>query len=354
MTRAIKLAARAEGGTSPNPMVGAVIVKSGRIIAEDYHRQAGAPHAEALALKKAGDRAAGSTIFVSLEPCSHTDKRTPPCADAIIKAGPERVVVAMQDPNPRVSGRGIKKLRDAGIDVSMGVLEEKARSLNEAYIKHITTGRPFVTLKTAMTLDGKIATPTGQSKWITGEKARQLVHRKRSSVDALLTAIGTVKADDPELTARVRGGRSPVRVVIDPGLEIHPNARVLKTPPETIIVTRTKNVKANKLEKSGIKVILYEAELELDWLMRILGGLGITSVLVEGGSALNAYALNERVVDRVMFFIAPKIIGGSGSYTAVGGEIFQRLENAYGIKDMKVRRLGDDILIEGRVEYSQL
>jgi len=347
MKRALGLAKRAAGHTSPNPMVGAILVKGGRIIAEDYHRKPGTPHAEALAIEKAGASAKGATLYVSLEPCSHTEKRTPPCADAIIRARIKRVVAAMADPNPKVAGSGIRKLREAGVEVAVGLLEEEARKLNEAYIKFITTGRPFVILKTAMTLDGKIATPTGQSKWITGEKSRRLVHRLRGSVDAILTAVGTVRADDPELTARVRGAKSPIRVVIDPNLKSPLNSKVFKSPPETILVTSAKNGKLIKLIKSGIKVITYKGKLELNRLMGELASMGITSVLIEGGSSLNSHALMEGVVDKVMYFIAPKIIGGARSYPAVGGSAFKPLEEALMLRDVRVRRVGDDILVEG-------
>lgn len=351
MELALRLARRAQGKTSPNPMVGAVLVGDGRILSGDYHRRPGAPHAEALALASAGQAARGATLYVTLEPCCHKDKRTPPCTEAIMASGVRRVVAAMLDPNPRVSGKGAALLRSAGIQVDVGVLEAKARALNEAYVKYMTTGRPLVVLKTAMTLDGKIATPEGQSRWITGELARKLVHKLRSRSDAVLTAIGTVKADNPELTARIRGGKDPLRVVIDPELEIPANARLLQTPPETLIVTRIRNKKAIKLEKSGIKMIYIKGKLKLNWLMKRLAGMGIMSVLIEGGSSLNAHALNEKIVDRVMFFIAPKIIGGKESYPAVGGGFFKKLESAYRIEDLKVRRVGQDILVEGRVIY---
>jgi diaminohydroxyphosphoribosylaminopyrimidine deaminase / 5-amino-6-(5-phosphoribosylamino)uracil reductase len=349
MNRTLALASRARGRTSPNPLVGAVIVKDGRIIAEGYHRKPNTPHAEALALLDAGEDARSSTLYINLEPCCHTEKRTPPCSRAIIKAGIKRVVVAMQDPNPKVSGRGIQELERAGVEISIGVLEEKAKRLNESYIKYITTKRPFVTLKVAMTLDGKIATPEGQSKWITGKEARCLVHRLRNGTDAVLTAIGTVKADDPELTARIRGGRDPLRVVIDPHLRMPLNARVLKAPPETIIVAREKESgdKIKHLENTGVKFIFFKEKLDLFWLMERLGEMEITSVLVEGGSSLNAHALNEGIVDKVMFFIAPKIIGGRDSYPPVGGKTFKKLEEAYSLRDMRVRRLGDDLLVEG-------
>lgn len=351
MKRALRLAKR--GRTSPNPMVGAVLVKGGRIIAEDFHRRAGTPHAEALVLNKAGKNSRGATLYVTLEPCCHTDKRTPPCTRAIMDSGLRKVVAAMYDPNPRVSGRGAAALERAGIAVSVGLLEKEAASLNEAYVKFITTGRPFVILKTAMTLDGKIATPEGQSRWITGQKARRLVHRVRGSVDAILTAIGTVRADNPELTVRTGGhgpySDRPLRVVIDPALDIPPDSKILKVPPRTVIITNTADDKAKKLQKSGIEVIHVKGKLELNRLMQRLAGMGVMSVLIEGGSSLNAHALEEGVVDRVMFFIAPKIIGGRDSFTAVGGRSFRRLEDACLLRDVRVKRVGPDVLIEGYV-----
>ena len=403
--RTLRLAAKAHGMTSPNPMVGAVLIKSGRILSEDFHRKAGTPHAEALAIAKAGDKARGSTLYVSLEPCCHTEKRTPPCTKAIISAGIKEVVIAMKDPNPHVAGMGIAELQRAGIEVRSGILEDRAQRLNEAYIKYITTGKPFVILKIAMTLDGKIATPEGQSQWITGEKARKLVHRLRSSVDAVMTAIGTVKSDDPQLTARFRGSKNPTRIVIDPNLEIPLNANVLKMPPETIIVTRGIDDKAvglkedieisnppirpilkgaesispllksppsippllkggkggllkssfeeklNHLTQSGIKFIEFQEKLDLQWLMEQLGKRHFTSLLIEGGSSLNAHALEDGIVDKVMLFIAPKIIGGKDSYPAVGGRTFRRLEEAYRLKNIGIKRIGDDLLIEGYVQY---
>jgi diaminohydroxyphosphoribosylaminopyrimidine deaminase/5-amino-6-(5-phosphoribosylamino)uracil reductase len=345
-----RLALRAQGKTSPNPMVGAVLIKNGRILSEDFHRRAGTPHAEALAIAKAGDSVRGATLYVNLEPCCHTEKRTPPCTKEIIRAGIKKVIIAMNDPNPKVSGMGIAELEGAGIEVRSGILEDQARKLNESYIKYITTRRPFVVLKIAMTLDGKIATPEGESKWITGDKARKHAHRLRSSVDAVLTAIGTVKADDPQLTARFRGSKNPVRVIIDPNLEIHTDAKILQMPPQTIIVTKSPAGRTAALEKSGVQIIYFEEKLDLQWLMEKLGKLHITSVLIEGGSSLNAHALEDGIVDKVMVFIAPKIIGGKDSYPAVGGKTFRRLEEAYRLGDMKIRRIGDDFLIEGYLQ----
>ncbi len=374
MKRALKLAAKARGITSPNPMVGAVIVKNNRIIAEDYHKKPGELHAEALAILHAKEKAKGSTLYVTLEPCCHLDKRTPPCTKAIINAGIKKVFIAMKDPNPKVSGRGIEELRKHGVEVVDGLQEREAQRLNEAYCKYITAGRPFVILKVAMTLDGKIATPEGQSKWITGKSARELVHRMRCNVDAVLTAIGTVKADNPELTARHRkGAKSPVRIIIDPHLETPLDYKVFNTPPETLVVTKkfgtitgnppipplvkrgkggfAKKEKVKALSDKGIKIIAYEgARVDLRWLMRILGAMGITSLMIEGGSSLNAYALQDGIVDKVAFFIAPKIMGGKDSIPAVGGEVFRRLEDAYRVHDLKIKRTGDDLMIEGYLQ----
>jgi diaminohydroxyphosphoribosylaminopyrimidine deaminase/5-amino-6-(5-phosphoribosylamino)uracil reductase len=361
MKKALALAARARGMTSPNPMVGAVLVKNGKVIAEGYHKKAGTPHAEVIAIDSAGHRAKGSTLYVSLEPCCHKEKRTPPCTRKIISCGIKKVVIAMKDPNPRVSGKGMEELEAAGVKVVSGVLEEKAAELNEFYIKHITTGMPFVVLKVAMTLDGKIATPEGESKWITGEKARAAVHALRGSVDAILTAIGTIKADNPQLTCRTEEDQNPARVIIDPSLEVRPDSNVLCIPPATIIVMRRAEetdtaARSEILERKrvllhrGAQIMEYSGDkVDMKWLMKELGGVGIISVLVEGGSSLNSYCLESGVVDKVMFFIAPKIIGGKSSFPAVGGRSFRRLEEAYRIHDITVRRVGEDILVEGYI-----
>lgn len=359
MAKALALAARARGETSPNPMVGAVLVKKGKIIAEGYHKKAGTPHAEVIALDNAGERAKDATLYVNLEPCCHKDKRTPPCTRKIIASGIKKVVVAMKDPNPKVSGKGIAELEATGIRVVSGVLEEKAARLNEFYAKHITTGMPFVVLKVAMTLDGKIATPEGESKWVTGEKARAAVHVLRGSVDAILTAIGTVKADNPSLTCRTGEDRSPVRVIIDPGLEVRPDSNILCIPPETIIVTRrsegnkhgseTGGKKATLLRKGARIIEYYGEKVDMKWLLKELGGMGITSLMVEGGSSLNSYCLESGIVDKVMFFVAPKIIGGRNSFPAVGGRTFRKLDEAFRVEDLTVKRIGEDVLIEGYI-----
>ncbi len=350
MKRALILAAKARHMTSPNPMVGALITKYGRILSEDFHKKPGTLHAEVLAIEKAGKDAQGSTLYINLEPCCHSEKRTPPCTKAIIKSGIREVVIGMIDPNPKVSGKGILELHQAGIKVRLGVLEDKAKRLNEAYTKYITTGKPFVILKIAMTLDGKIATPEGQSQWITSEKARRLVHRLRSSVDAIITAIGTIRTDNPELTARIKGGKKPRRIIIDPNLKIPLNAKVLQVPPETILITRVENNKSNTIENSGVKILYFKNKLDLNWLMERIGEKEISSALIEGGSSLNAHALEDGIVDKVVVFIAPKIIGGRESFPAVGGKSFKRLEEAYRLRDVITRQIGEDILIEGYIE----
>lgn len=352
MQRALRLARRARGRTNPNPMVGAVIAKQKKIIGEGYHKRPGTGHAEVIAIDAASSGVKGSILYVTLEPCCHRDKRTPPCTDKIISSGVSRVVIAMQDPNPKVSGRGIAELRNAGITVDVGVLEKSARQLNEAYAKHVATGMPLVILKTAMTLDGKIATPGGESKWITGEPARRMVHRLRGSVDAIITAIGTVRADNPQMTCR-SGGRSPLRVVVDPELRIDPKARILQTPPCTIIVTQKNSpstAKESALIGSGAEILYYESKrTDLTWLLRELGKRNVMSVLVEGGASLNASFLDAGIVDKVMFFIAPKIMGGRESVPVVGGRNARKLSDALKLERTKFRRIGDDFLIEGYI-----
>jgi diaminohydroxyphosphoribosylaminopyrimidine deaminase/5-amino-6-(5-phosphoribosylamino)uracil reductase len=347
MKKCLSLARRASGRTSPNPMVGALLIKDNEIIAKDYHRKSGAPHAEALVLKEAGDRAKGASLFVTLEPCCHTNKRTPPCTDAVIASQPKNVFIAMLDPNPMVSGKGIERLRAAGINVETGILEKEAKRLNEAYIKYITTKRPFVTLKIAMTLDGKIATPDGESKWITCEESRKFTHRLRSKNDGLLSAVGTVIADNPSFTARIRGGVNPLRIIIDPDLKTPDGFNVLKTPPQTIIVCKDGNPRSYHLINNGIEILTYKDKLDLNWLMYELGKRQIMSLMIEGGQSLAGHALEETIVDKVICFIAPKIIRGKESFPAVGGNTFRNINEAHQLKDTTVRNIGCDVLIEG-------
>lgn len=357
MRMALRLAEKARGRTSPNPMVGAVIVKNGRVIASGYHRKAGEPHAEANALMRAGSSAKGSTLYVTLEPCSHTNKRTPPCCPLVVEKGIKRVVVAMIDPNPDVSGDGIMRLRKEGIQVTTGVLEAEAKKLNEAFVKHVSSHMPFVTLKLAQTLDGKIATSSGESKWITGEQARKEGHKLRDSHDAILVGINTILSDDPSLTTRVPGGKDPVRVIVDSSLRIPLNARVLtrKSPARTILATLSGSTrKIGKLRKSGAEVIRARSKngrVDLRDLMRKLGRMGIMSILIEGGSEVNASALKAGIVDKVVLFVAPMLMTGSDSICSVGGSSPLRLAHAVKLRDLSCNKVGDDLMIEGYVRY---
>ncbi|MCL6480003.1 MAG: bifunctional diaminohydroxyphosphoribosylaminopyrimidine deaminase/5-amino-6-(5-phosphoribosylamino)uracil reductase RibD, partial [Peptococcaceae bacterium] len=311
MQMALDLARQALGRTSPNPMVGAVLVKDGRVIGQGYHTRPGTPHAEIHALREAGERAAGATLYVTLEPCCHQG-RTGPCTEAILAAGVKRVVAAMTDPNPLVSGRGLERLRRAGIEVTVGVMEEEARRLNEVFIKYITTRRPFVVLKTAMSLDGKIATRSGESQWITGPQARLAVHRLRDRYDAVLVGINTVLKDNPSLTTRIpqEDGRDPVRVIVDSLARTPPEARVItqQSSAPTIIAVTEKAPAQNlrRLERAGAQIVVVPGNgprVDLAGLMAELGRREITSVLVEGGGEIHASFLEARLVDKVIWFI---------------------------------------------------
>jgi diaminohydroxyphosphoribosylaminopyrimidine deaminase / 5-amino-6-(5-phosphoribosylamino)uracil reductase len=356
MAMALRLAAKARGRTSPNPMVGAVVVKGGRVIASGYHHRAGEPHAEAIALRKAGPAARGATLYVSLEPCSHTNKRTPPCSPLVITSGVKRVVVAMIDPNPRVSGGGVAAIRKAGIAVATGVLESEARKLNEAFIRHVTVGLPFVTMKIAQTLDGRIATAAGESKWITGPEARREGHRLRDRNDAILVGIDTVLKDDPSLTARVPGGRDPVRVVLDSRLRIPLTAKVVaQSPPARTIIATTAEAppaKIRKLHAAGAEVLVVRSSrgrVDLKDLMRKLARRDILSVLVEGGSEVHASALKAGIVDKVVLFIAPLLMTGRDSLCSIGGPSPVKLAHALRLHDVRSRTVGQDLMVEGYV-----
>jgi diaminohydroxyphosphoribosylaminopyrimidine deaminase/5-amino-6-(5-phosphoribosylamino)uracil reductase len=358
MKTALELAARARGRTSPNPMVGACVVRDGKIAGCGFHRRAGTPHAEVHALRDAGEQARGATLYVNLEPCCHHG-RTGPCTEAVIQAGIARVVVAMADPNPLVASKGIRALQDAGIEVTLGVLEDEARELNEVFIKYITTGLPFVVAKAAVSLDGKIATRTGRSKWITGEAARAYGHRLRDWYDAIMVGIGTVLADDPSLTTRLPGGggRDPVRVIVDSQARTPLKARVLTQPSgaATLIATTAgaSPARVELLRQAGAKVLVAGAgpRVDLAGLLKILVQEGITSVLIEGGAAIHGSALAERIVDKAAWFIAPIIIGGRDAPGAVGGEGVNDPSEAAELERLKISRLGPDICVEGYLKY---
>ena len=352
MKAALRLAAKGRGCVSPNPMVGAIIVRDGQIAGRGYHKKAGLLHAEINALEEAGEAAKGATLYVNLEPCNHHGK-TLPCTDKIIEAGVSKVVIAIEDPNPLNSGEGSRRLKSAGIKVKTGILESEARQLNEVFIKFIKTGEPFVIAKIAMSLDGKIATRTGESKWITGIKARKYVQKLRSEADALLVGINTIIKDDPEL--KVRNGKDkekPVRIVLDSQARIPLEARILSGKPKTIIVT-TKYAtisKVNELKEAGAEVLIAGergGKIDLKKLIKKLGELGVTSLLLEGGGEVLSSALSARIVDKALFFIAPKIIGGRDAPTTVGGEGVKSINEAVPLKRIKVRRFGGDVLIEG-------
>ncbi len=357
MRLALNLAKEAEGRTSPNPLVGAVIVKEAEIVGTGYHHYAGGAHAEINALKEAGEQAIDATIYINLEPCSHYGK-TPPCADALIKARVKKVIIAMEDPNPQVVGRGISKLKEAGIEVKLGVLEEEAKRLNEVFIKQIATQSPFVILKNAITLDGRVATKSGDSKWISGVESRQLVHKLRDRVDGILVGIGTVLADNPQLTTRLEnGGRDPIRVILDSQLKISLDAQVItqKSKAKTIVATTVASdpIKQEQLKEKGVKIIVAGngKRVEIPLLLKKLFALGITSLLVEGGSAVNTSFFEEKLVDKYYTFIAPKLIGGVNAVPVIGGLGVDKISEGVEISNKEVKLLGDDILVIGYPKY---
>lgn len=354
MRRALALAAKGRGRTSPNPLVGAVIVQGNGIVGEGYHQKAGEAHAEVHALNQAGDLARGATLYVTLEPCCHWG-RTPPCTDAVIRAGIANVFVAMADTNPRVAGNGIRQLEESGLRVQVGLCEEEARRLNEIYIKYITTKRPFVILKSAISLDGKIATASGESQWITSQASRQKGHQIRDQVDGILVGVGTVLRDDPALTTRVpnRRGKDPIRIVLDSRGRTPSTAKIFNPNSEAgVIIAATERAPIENianLKAAGAEVLVMEEEgrVCMVTLMRELGCREITSVLIEGGGEINASALKAGIVDKVAFFLAPKLIGGKNAPGPIGGEGVQNLSEIYELNNLTVTPINGDFLIEG-------
>lgn len=355
MADALALAQRAAGRTSPNPLVGAVVVAGGQVVGRGFHARAGEPHAEIVALRSSGGRARGGTLYVTLEPCDHAG-RTGPCTEALLAAGVRRVVVAMVDPDAQVAGRGIARLREAGVAVEVGLMEEEARRVNAFYVKHRRTGLPFVTLKWAASLDGKIAARRGTATAITGEAARRYAHELRNVYDAVLVGVGTVLADDPRLTCRLPGGdgRQPLRVVLDSRLRTPLEARVVAGADEapTLIATTAAAPpdRAEALRQAGVEVLVQEdagGSVDLRGLLEALGRRGVLSVLVEGGGTTNASALAAGVVDRVIALIAPGLIGGARAPTPVDGDGLSDVANVMRLSDVQVRRLDEDVAIEG-------
>lgn len=357
MRRALRLARKAIGWTSPNPPVGAVIVKGNSLIAEGYHEGAGKPHAEAVALAKAGEKAEGATLYVTLEPCDHYG-RTPPCTQAIIAAKVQRVVVGTVDPNPIVNGRGIARLKAAGIEVTVGVLEEEAKELIAPFAKFITQRIPFITLKLAMSADGKIATRTRESKWLTGELARRYAHKLRHEHDAVMVGVGTVLTDDPQLNVRLVKGKvkQPIRVVVDSQARTPPTAKVIRsadTPCIIAVTEKAPNERVEALRRAGAEVWQLPSDsngqVDLRELLKQLAERDIVSVLVEGGSELSGSFVKQGLVDRVILFIAPLLIGGRNAVPAIGGEGVDKLTDALRLTKIRLRRLGEDLVLEAKV-----
>lgn len=362
MREAIRQARKGLGRTSPNPPVGCVIVRGGVIVSRGYHREAGGPHAEVDALRNLHGRARkGDTLYVTLEPCNHHG-RTPPCTEAILTSGIRRVVVGARDPNPRVVGGGIRYLEEKGLEVTSGVLEPECLRLIESFRKHSLTGLPFVAAKSALTLDGWTATSTGHSKWITGERARAQVHRMRGMADAVMVGVGTVLADDPSLTVRLKGwgGRNPLRVVVDTHLRIDPSASVLKgcERAPTLIVSG-ESVSAERrsmLEKPGIATMVCpetNGKVDLAVMLRRLGEMSVTSVLLEGGSTLMGAMIREKRIDKFYLFHAPKILGGGDGIPMASGPGTTKIDQCVRLKHVHSRWFGEDLLIEGYPEYGE-
>lgn len=357
MALALRLAAKGRGRTSPNPMVGAIVVAGNRIVGQGYHRRAGGPHAEIIALQSAGPRSKRATLYVTLEPCCHTNKRTPPCVPLVAAAGLHRVVVAMADPNPKVSGQGIRALRQTGLDVAVGCRRDEAEQLNEAYRHWIRTGLPFVTLKAAMTMDGKIATAGGESQWITGNQARRAAHRLRGRMDAILVGVETVRRDDPQLTVRLgrgaaadRRSRQPLRVILDSRLRVPLKAKVLGSGTAIATTAQAPARKIQQVQAKGAQVWVLPArngQVSLRACLAELGKRGITSVLIEGGSEVNASAVRSGLVNRVVLFIAPTLLGGQDAKGIIGGLAPKRLAQALPLNDIRIQPLGKDVLVEG-------
>lgn len=355
MREALRLARNGEGRTSPNPLVGAVVVCEGRIVGAGWHRKAGTPHAEVHALHMAGELAQGATVYVTLEPCSHYG-RTGPCAKALVEAGVKRVVIAMKDPNPLVAGKGIAILKEAGIDVACGLLEAEAIALNEVFLKWITTKIPFIVMKTAMTLDGKIASHTGKSRWITNETSRLYTHHMRDIYDSILVGIGTVLVDNPSLTTRLPDGtgKNPIRIIVDSRARTPLQANVVTDHQADTIIAVTDAAPAERttaLKAAGAEVICinHGERVDMKKLLQLLGERNISSILVEGGGTINFSLLQAGLIDKVYAFIAPKLLGGKASLTPVAGEGFDEPAEAVTLKNITMKTLDGDILLSGLI-----
>ena len=346
MEMALKLAEKAKGMTSPNPMVGCIIVKRGRVVGKGYHKKAGTEHAEVLALQEAGKKSLNSTMYVTLEPCSHWGK-TPPCTDTICQAGVREVIIGMKDPNPMVDG--FRELKFRGLKTKIGILEEECEKLNEHWISYIKTKKPFVFIKVAMSADGKIATNSGDSRWITSKEARTLVHQWRTEVDAVMVGLNTVLRDNPELTPRLFKGKDPYKIVVDSKLKIPSKCNLMKNPSKLIVAATTSAPKKSveDLKSKGVAVVQTKPKagmVDLKDLMKQLGEMGIVSIMIEGGSELNSTAIKEKLVDKICMFTAPKLVGsGKG---AIGDLGIKKIDKAINLKNPKMSKVGKDMLIE--------
>jgi len=357
MQLALEIAIKGIGNVNPNPLVGAVIVKDGEIIGKGYHEKYGELHAERNALANCITSKHGATMYVTLEPCCHYGK-TPPCTNAIIESGISKVIIGTLDPNEKMAEKGVERLRKAGIEVVVGVLEGQCKSINEVFFHYITQKTPFVVMKYAMTLDGKISTVTGESKWITGEVARKKVHQDRNHYTAIMVGIGTVLADNPMLDCRIENGRNPIRIICDSNLRTPIESNVVKTAKSirTIIATTKVDIDSHEVyldNKCQILVIPpKDGRIDLQKLMFKLGEMNIDSILLEGGSTLNFSALESQIVHKVQCYIAPKLFGGGISKSPVGGKGFSEISNAVKLKNSMITQIADDILIESEVDYS--
>ena len=360
MRKALQQARKGLGRTSPNPVVGAVITRNGKIIASGYHKKAGDNHAEIDALKKIGYQATGGdTLYVTLEPCNHYGK-TPPCTEAILKSGIKRVIVGMRDPNANVTGGGCEFLADKGVEVKTGILESECLRLNEHFLKFVSTGRPFVIAKSALTVDGWTATSTGHSRWITNERSRRFVHRLRDRVDGVMVGVGTVLSDDPLLTTRLKDqkGKNPVRIIVDTHLRISDNSRVLinDSSSRTVIVVGddVPQERLKNFQKQRVSTVICPTRggrVNLSALTNILGEMSITSLMVEGGSTLMGSMIRERLIDKFYIFMAPKILGGNDGIPMALGSGPKRIDECLSLNDLKVKRFGEDILLIGYPDY---
>ncbi|RJQ70227.1 MAG: bifunctional diaminohydroxyphosphoribosylaminopyrimidine deaminase/5-amino-6-(5-phosphoribosylamino)uracil reductase RibD [Desulfobacteraceae bacterium] len=362
MALALALAARGAGYVSPNPLVGAVVIKDDQVVGQGYHQAVGAAHAEVNAIDDAGERASGATLYVTLEPCHHFG-RTPPCTEKIVAAGIRRVVAAMADPNPDVQGGGNDFLQSRGIEVVCGVKEREARQLNESFIKFVTTRQPFVVLKMAATLDGRIATRTGDARWVTGEAARSRVHRLRHAMDAILVGIGTVKSDDPSLTARPAHGKGvdPIRLVLDTRLSMSKRAQMLtqvsNAPTYVVCGPDASEMDHRRLVASGARILespVKKGRIDLNALMGQLGRMGITSLLIEGGAQVAGSALAADIVDKMIIFYAPKVTGGDDGVSMFRGQGAALMKDALTLQDMTVEMVGEDIMVQGYLKKFEI